>query len=587
MRAIEGRGGGVVCKRTIFADVQGYLAAALLGAGCSDSLRSERRGPPEFDAAGSGGEHTVQIAGGELYLRSGFNVNLFAERQHGVRTLALGPDGAVFATLSADGEIVRLVDEDGDGVADWMSTVLSGLDYPFGLAFRGDTMYFAEQTTVKRLDPGATAPVTLISDLPGGWHFTRTIVFGPDDMLYVAVGSSCDVCDEAPPRAAVTRYNLDGSNAHTFATGLRNSVGLAFHPTTGELWANNNERENLGDDLPPDRLNILEDGKWYGWPQCYLPGEPNPEYPSADCSRVEPPALTFEAHSAPLGLAFYTGGAFPVEYQGDAFMTYHGSLQRSVPTGAKVVRVRVQDGRPVAIEDFVTGWQLADGSRWARPVGLLVMPDGALLVSDDWGSRIWRVSFGGAAPIGSPGELAVATVTTGSDLDPNGYLVIVDGTLERGIGPNETIRFNGLGAGDHSVGLDGVAANCAVIGDNPRIVTVSGEAVVATTFEVSCTSGGSSGGATGTLEVSTSTTGAELDPDGYTVTVNGTVSAPLATNGTDSGQFSAGDHTLELSGVAPNCTVTGSNPRTVTVPAGGSAATQFDVTCTETEPPPL
>src|SRR5438093_967827 len=212
--------------------------------------------------------------------------------------------------------------------------------------------------------------------------------------LYVAVGSSCNVCNDAPPRAAVTRYNLDGSSPHTFATGLRNSVGLAFHPTTGELWANNNDRDYLGDNLPPEHLNILKDGKWYGWPQCYLPGKPNPEYPGFDCSGVEPPAITDTAHSAPLGLAFYTGTMFPAAYQGDAFMTYHGSWNRSVPTGAKVVRVRVQSGRPTAIEDFVTGWQLAGGSRWGRPVGLLVMPDGALLVSDDAGGRIWRVTYG-------------------------------------------------------------------------------------------------------------------------------------------------------------------------------------------------
>ena len=139
----------------------------------------------------------------------------------------------------------------------------------------------------------------------------------------------------------------------------------------------------------------MKDGKWYGWPQCYLPGKPNYDrYPGADCSGVEPPALTFQAHSAPLGLAFYTGAMFPSEYQGDAFMTYHGSWNRNVPTGAKVVRVRVRNGRPVAIEDFVTGWQLTNGSRWGRPVAVLVAADGALLVSDDHGGRIWRVSFG-------------------------------------------------------------------------------------------------------------------------------------------------------------------------------------------------
>ena len=215
--------------------------------------------------------------------------------------------------------------------------------------------------------------------------------------MYVAAGSSCNVCVELAGdsmRAAVTRFNLDGSGGRIFARGLRNSVGLAFHPTTAELWANNNDRDNLGDNVPPEHLNILKDGKWYGWPQCYLPNQPNPEFSGADCSGVEPPALTVQAHSAPLGLAFYTGARFPADYAGDAFMTYHGSWNRSVPTGAKVVRVHVQNGRPVSVEDFVTGWQLADGSRWGRPVGLLVMPDGALLVSDDTGDRIWRVSYG-------------------------------------------------------------------------------------------------------------------------------------------------------------------------------------------------
>jgi len=340
---------------------------------------------------------TIPIAGHALYVPHGFTASIFAAGTgvSGARYLALGPGGAVYVSLPSDGRIVRLVDANGDGVADAPAqTVLSGLDGPFGLAFRGDTMYFAEVTTVNRLDPGAATPVTLVAGLPSGGHSTRTIAFGPDNLLYVAIGSSCKVWEDAPPRAAVTRYALDGSSPHTFATGLRNSVGLAFYPVTGELWANNNDRDNLGDDVPPEHLNILKDGKWYGWPQCYLPGKANPEYPGFDCSAVEPPALTVQAHSAPLGLAFYTGTTFPVDYRGDAFMTYHGSWNRGVPTGAKVVRVHVQNGRPVSASDFVTGWQLPDGSRWGRPVGLLVMPDGALLVSDDAGGRIWRVSYG-------------------------------------------------------------------------------------------------------------------------------------------------------------------------------------------------
>jgi len=360
----------------------GYLVLAALG--CRSPSVAEKSILPD----------TIPIAGHQLYVQSGFSVNLFATGLSGVRNLVLGPGGAVYATLSDGGAIVRLVDANVDGVAEAPTTVLTGLNYPFGLAFRGDTMYFAEMTAVKRLDPGATTPVTLVPNLPGGGHATRTLVIGPDNRMYLAVGSSCNVCNDTPPRAAVTRYDLDGSNAHTFATGLRNSVGVAFNPATGELWANNNDRDDLGDDVPPEHLNVLRDGKWYGWPQCYLPGRRNPEYPTADCSNVEPPAITVQAHSAPLGLAFYTGTMFPAEFRGDAFMTYHGSWNRRVPTGAKVVRVRIQGGAAIAVEDFVAGWQLGDGSRWGRPVGLLVMPDGTLLVSDDMGGRIWRVSYG-------------------------------------------------------------------------------------------------------------------------------------------------------------------------------------------------
>ncbi|HXF95882.1 MAG TPA: PQQ-dependent sugar dehydrogenase [Gemmatimonadales bacterium] len=341
------------------------------------------------------------IAGRTLFLPPGFRITLFAQNLDGVRSLALGPGGEVYAARSGAGRIVRLPDADSNGVADTVITVLSGLDYPFGMTFRGDTLYFAEQTAVRRLDPGAGAPVTLVPGLPRGGHITRTVVFGPDGKMYVSVGSSCNVCLEADSfRAAVAQFNPDGSGGRIFATGLRNSVGLAFHPATGELWGTNNDRDNLGgtnaavtDDLPPERINILADGRWYGWPQCYLPGEPNPEYPNADCSGVEPPAITFQAHSAPLGIRFYTGTRFPADYRGDAFMAYHGSWNRTVPTGAKVVRVQVQNGRPVAIDDFVVGWQLSDGSRWGRPVDVLMAADGALLISDDHGDRIWRVVY--------------------------------------------------------------------------------------------------------------------------------------------------------------------------------------------------
>ena len=331
-----------------------------------------------------------------LKVPTGFQVTVFAPDVPGVRYLALGPGGVVYASRPSAGTIVRLPDANHDGVADSVVVVATGLNRPFGIAFRGDTMFVAENNEVVHFNPGSAVKVVDVANIPGGTgHWTRTIVFGTDGKMYVSVGSSCNICDESDSmRAAVVQFNRDGSGGRVFARGLRNSVGLAISPTTGELWATNNDRDNLGDDVPPERINIIKDGKYYGWPQCYLPGQRNPEYSTADCSSVEPPAITFQAHSAPLGLNFYTGTAFPADYRGDAFVAFHGSWNRSVPTGDKVVRVQVTNGKPVAIDDFITGWQLPDGSRWGRPVGIVMTPDGALLVSDDMGGKIWRVSYG-------------------------------------------------------------------------------------------------------------------------------------------------------------------------------------------------
>jgi glucose/arabinose dehydrogenase len=342
-------------------------------------------------------ESSVSNQDQPLHVPPGFRVTVFAQNLNGVRYLALGPGGVVYAAQTGDGRVVRLPDANHNGVADSAVTVASGMTQPFGIAFRGDTMYVAEVDEVVRFAPGSASPVTVVPNLPGGGHTTRTIVFGVDGKLYLSAGSSCNVCDEDPAdsmRAAISQFNPDGSGGRIFARGLRNSVGLGVHPTTGELWATNNDRDNLGEDVPPERINIIKDGMNYGWPHCYLPGEKNPEYQSADCSSVQAPAITFQAHSAPLGMAFYTGTAFPSSYRGDAFVAYHGSWNRSVPTGAKVVRVQAQNGVPVGIDDFVTGWQLSDGSRWGRPVGIVMAADGALLISDDVGGKIWRVSYG-------------------------------------------------------------------------------------------------------------------------------------------------------------------------------------------------
>jgi glucose/arabinose dehydrogenase len=565
--------------------VPALLSVAVLGTACRDSVNPERGRTPSFA--------TVQVEGGDLTVPDGFTVNIFADGMVGVRALALGPEGAVFASISGSGQIVRLPDDDHDGVADDVQTIRSGLNYPFGLAFRGDTLYFAERNAVRRLDPGASTPVTIVSGLPTSGHASRTILFGPDNRLYLAMGSSCDVCDETSPlRAAVTRYNLDGSSPHTFATGLRNSVGLAFHPTTGELWANNNDRDNIGDDVPPEHLNILRDGRWYGWPQCYLPGAANPEYEGADCSGVEPPALMLPAHAAPMGLVFYTGTMFPAEYRGDAFMTYHGSWNRSVPVAPGIVRVRVQNGRPTAVEDFVTGWEPPGGSRWGRPVALLVMPDGALLVSDDEGGRIWRVSVDGVVdpdpePTGE-GALEVTTQTTGTDL-PDSYWGVLDGGAQEGsVGANETIRVDGLTSGMHTVALQDIPANCAMTGTNPRSVTVPADGVGRITFSVSCTAPGGGGSppppppppGTGALDVTTLTTGTRLDPDDYLSVLDGTMERSIGLNETVRfSDLTTGSYSIMLDGVRANCVVTAPNPRTVTITSGVVTATTFSVRC--------
>src|SRR3989442_1713557 len=299
-----------------------------------------------------------------LRVPPGFKISVFAANLPDVRFMTLGPGNAIYASQPGSGLIVKLTDTNHDGVADSVVTIASGLKGPFGIAFRGDTMYVAEESELVRFDPGARAPVTLMR-LPGGGHSTRTILFGPDGKLYLAVGSSCNLCDERDSlRAAVTRFDPNGSGGRVFARGLRNTVGMAFNPTTGELWGANNDRDNLGDDLPPEHVNIIKEGRNYGWPQCYLPGKPNPEYTTADCSKAEPPMITVQAHSAPLGFAFYTGNQFPREYRGDAFMTLHGSWNRSVPTGAKVVRVRLDSSGPrgSGVARVIEGGRLPDCS---------------------------------------------------------------------------------------------------------------------------------------------------------------------------------------------------------------------------------
>ena len=345
---------------------------------------------------------TAEAQGGpKLKVPPGFAIDVFADKVGSVRFMAIDPAGTLLVSEPSAGRVLALPDKNGRGKADRVQAVVTGLDQPHGLAFHEGALYVAETSRVQRFayDPAAmkaTQP-TLLTRLPaGGGHWTRTVVFGPDGRMYVSVGSSCNVCRESDPRrAAVLRFDADGSGETIFASGLRNAVGLAFHPTTGALWATVNERDWRGDDVPPDYVTEIREGAVHGWPDCMtVRGRVITDTSftkSATCDKVTPPTVEIQAHSAPIGLAFYTGTQFPEEYRGSLFVAYRGSWNRSVPTGYKIVRLRFRDGQPPAVEDFATGW-LEGTSSWGRPVDMVVGRDGALYLSDQGAGRIYRIT---------------------------------------------------------------------------------------------------------------------------------------------------------------------------------------------------
>jgi glucose/arabinose dehydrogenase len=348
----------------------------------------------------------IVASGGEaeVIVPDGFAAAVFAEGLQGPRFMALGPDGDIYVAERGAGNIVRLVDADGDGRAESKEVFASGLDNPHSLTFHEGAWYVGVPTGVIRLedrdgDGEADVREAIVDDIPGdGNHRTRTVLFLPDGRMVLSVGSTCNVCVEADARrATVVVYDgPDGANGRILASGLRNAVGLAIRPETGELWATNNGRDFMGDDLPPENVYIVRDGADYGWPFCHSGELVDPDYGEAgSCEGVEPPVVEMQAHSAPLGLTFYDGEMFPSEYRGDLLIAFHGSWNRSEPTGYKVVRLPFDDGEPAdAVVDFATGWldkenNTVDG----RPVDVLVGADGALYVSDDKGGYIYRISY--------------------------------------------------------------------------------------------------------------------------------------------------------------------------------------------------
>lgn len=361
--------------------------------------------------AAAGCSRVVEAPGSESQpqrgLLPGFTLGVYAEGVGKARFLAFGPDAknpegppVLYVTLVREGAVLALPDRDGDGHADQVVRFHEGLSSPHGLAWHDGWLYVGETHRVVRLrdtdgDLRADEREVVVRNLPdGGQHFTRTVGFGPDGKLYVSVGSSCNVCQEADRRrAAILRFNADGSNPEVFARGLRNAVGFTWRPETQELWATDNGRDWLGDDLPPDELDLVRRGDDHGWPYCYGNRVPDPDLGSPErCAKTVPATFELPAHSAPLGLDFYTGAMFPPEYRGDLFIAFHGSWNRTEPTGYKVVRVRFREGKPVRLEDFVNVFVEA-GKVKHRPVDVRTGPDGALYLSDDHRGTIFRLTY--------------------------------------------------------------------------------------------------------------------------------------------------------------------------------------------------
>ena len=348
-----------------------------------------------------------------LNVPQGFQISVYASGLQSPRLMAYSPDGDLYATVTSAGRVVRLADKNNDGVADDAQTFAEGLNGPHGIAFRDGWVYIGNYDQVIRLkdtngDGRADQKEIVVADLPkGGGHATRTIGFGPDGKLYVAAGSSCNVCEETDPRrAAISVYDADGKNGRVYASGLRNAVGFVWQPGTSQMYGVVNNRDNLGDDTPPEIAAQVTDGANFGWPYCYGDRIWDKDFgkKSADyCASVTLPAIKMQAHSAPLGLRFYDGTQFPAALQGALFMGFHGSWNRSTPTGYKVVyagfdpttkKPLTRDGT----KDFVTGWLPAatgSDSAWGRPVDVIVAKDGSLLISDDRAGAIYRVAYTG------------------------------------------------------------------------------------------------------------------------------------------------------------------------------------------------
>ncbi|MCB9293354.1 MAG: sorbosone dehydrogenase family protein [Lewinellaceae bacterium] len=338
----------------------------------------------------------------KIALPQGFRIESFAEGIKNARSLELSPNGTLFVGTRGEGKVYALRDEDGDFRADTVYTIAKGLKMPNGVAFRDGHLYVAEVSRILKFEniednlANPPEPVVVFDNYPSethhGWKF---IAFGPDGKLYVPVGAPCNICEsEDEVFASITRLNPDGTGMEIVQRGIRNTVGFTWHPQTGELWFTDNGRDWMGDNEPACELNHApRDGMHFGYPYCHEGDLPDPEFGARrSCDEFTPPVQDLGPHVAPLGVEFYTGQQFPEEYRGHLFIAEHGSWNRSEKIGYRVMMVKLDGNEAVSYQPFATGW-LDKGNVWGRPVDLEFLPDGSMLVSDDFADAVYRVYY--------------------------------------------------------------------------------------------------------------------------------------------------------------------------------------------------
>lgn len=383
----------------------------LIFASCTNVSRHELTEPVAMSATANTWLPAITGKSAELPLSSiklpkGFVIEVYAEAEN-ARSLALAPSGTLFVGTRDAGKVYAFQDTDGDFKADRKFVLASGLKMPNGVAFRNGDLYIAEKSKISRISKiesnlSAPGPLQVVYDKypdddSHGWKY---IAFGPDGKLYVPVGAPCNICEPSDPiYASITRINADGTGFEIFASGIRNTVGFTWHPVTRNMWFTDNGRDRMGDDVPPCEVNtVTEPGQHFGYPYCHGGTVKDPEFGNKrPCSDFVKPVQALGAHVAPLGIKFYTGSQFPAEYKNQIILAEHGSWDRSKKNGRRLVLIKVDaSGKSQSYDTFASGW-LDDVTQkvWGRPVDVILLKDGSMLVSDDYADVIYRISYRG------------------------------------------------------------------------------------------------------------------------------------------------------------------------------------------------